>query len=63
MREQNDLAAAVGNFKDGRRVALNAGNVRDLAVLHRHVEIDAHEYALALYVGVVERAEQHGEEV
>ena len=35
----------------------NARVVGDLAVLHRHVEVDAHEHALALDVGVVERAE------
>src|SRR5439155_9774884 len=30
--------------------------VGDLAVLHRHVEIDAQQHALALHVGLVERA-------
>ena len=42
---------------DGRRDALDAGRVGDLAVLHRHVEIDAHEHALARDVGVIEGAE------
>ena len=44
--EQDHLAALVGDFGDGRRDALDAGRVGDLAVFHRHVEIDAHENAL-----------------
>ena len=55
--EQDDLAALVGDFRDGRRDALDARGVGDLAVLHRHVEIDAHEHALAGQVGRVEGAE------
>ncbi len=50
MREQDDLAALVGDLGDGRRRALDAGGVGDLAVLHRHVEVDAHQHALALHV-------------
>ena len=57
MREQDHLAALVGDLGDGRRDALDAGGVGDLAVLHRHVEIDAQEHALALHVGVIEGAE------
>jgi hypothetical protein len=35
--------------------------VGDHAVLHRHVEIDAHQHAFALHVDVVEGAERaHG---
>ncbi len=62
MRQQDHLAAAVGDFDNGRRVAFDARYVRHLAVLHRHVEVDAHEHALALYVGVVESAKAHGEQ-
>ena len=58
MREQDDLAALVGDFPDRRRRALDARRVREFAVVHRHVEIDAHEHALALHVGVVEAAER-----
>ena len=57
MRQQDHLAALVGDLGDGRRDSLDAGRVRDLAVLHRHVEIDAHQHALALEVGVIEGAE------
>ena len=57
MREQDDLAALVGDFGDGRRDALDAGRVGDLAVLHRHVEVDAQQHALALDVGLIEGAE------
>src|SRR6516162_1989904 len=31
--------------------------IGDLAVLDRHVEIDAHEHALAPHVGLIERVE------
>ena len=57
MREQDHLAALVGDLADGRRYALDAGRVGDLAVLDRHVEVDAHEHAFALDVGLIERAE------
>ena len=60
MREQDDLAALVRDLGDGRRHALDAGRVGDLAVLHRHVEIDAQQHALALHVGLIERAEGSG---
>ena len=58
MREQDDLAALVGDLGDGRRDALDAGRVGDLAVLHRHVEVDAQQDALVLHVGLVEGAER-----
>src|SRR5262249_23703618 len=57
MGEQDHLAALVGNLADGRSHPLDAGLVRDLAVFDRHVEIDAHEYALAPHVGLIEAAE------
>ena len=58
MREQDDLGALVGELQDGRRDALDAGRVGDLAVGDRHVEVDADQHALALDVAdVVERLE------
>ena len=58
MREQDDLAALVGDLGDGRDHALHAGCVGHLAVCHRHTEVDAHEHAFVLHVGLVERAER-----
>ena len=58
MREQDHLGALVGDLGDGGRHALDAGGVGDHAVLHRHVEVDAHQHALALHVDVVEGAER-----
>ena len=46
-----------GDLGDGRRDGADAGVVGDLAVGHRDVEVDADEHALALHVGLVERAE------
>jgi hypothetical protein len=57
MREQDHLAALVGDFLDGLRHALDARDVGDPAVLHRHVEIDAHEHALAGKIGGIEGSE------
>ena len=57
MRQQDHLAALVGELGDGRDDLLDAGGVGDLAVLHRHVEVDAQQDALAFDVGVVEAAE------
>ena len=53
----DDLAALVGDFGDGRRIALDARHVGDVAVLHRHVEVDAQQHALARDIGLVEGAE------
>ena len=58
MREQNDLAAFVRDFRDGRRNALDARRIGHAAVFRRNVEIDAQEHAFAGHVGVVERAER-----
>src|SRR6516162_2856763 len=57
MGEQDHLTALVGNLADGRSHALDAVHVGDLTVLDRHVEIDAHEHALAPHVGLIERVE------
>ncbi len=60
VREQDHLAALVGDLGDGRGDALDARRVGDLAVLGGNVEVDAQEHALAGDVGVVERAEWFG---
>ena len=60
MREQDHLAALVGDLGDGRRHALDAGEVGDPAAFHRDVEIDAQKDALALHVDVVEGFEGLG---
>ena len=39
-------------------IALDARRIGDLAVLHRHVEVDAQQHALAVDVRVVEGAER-----
>ena len=57
MREQYHLAALAGYLGDGRCDALEPGGVGDAALLHRHVEIDAQQHALALHVDVIEGAE------
>ena len=59
MGEQDHLAALVGDVLDRGQHAVDAGRVGDLPVLHRHVEIDAHENALALGIELIERAERH----
>jgi hypothetical protein len=54
MCKQHHLGLLVGEFDDGRRDALDASGVSDLAVVtHRHVEIDPDEHALALDVADV----------
>ena len=61
MREQDHLGALVGELGDRRRHALDAGRVGDHAVFRRHVEVGAHEHALALHVGMVEGSKRgHG---
>src|SRR5208282_5271412 len=51
------LGALVGQLGDGRGDFGDAGCVRNLAVGHRHVEVDAHEHAFTFDFGVVEAAE------
>ena len=62
MREKNDLAALVGDLRDGRRDALDARRIGHPAVFGRHVEVDAQEDAFSRDIGVVEGAERlcHG---
>src|SRR5436305_14670894 len=59
MREQDQLAALVGDLGDGRRAALDARGIRHLAVLHRDVEVDAYEHALAGEVSLIKCFERH----
>src|SRR5215471_3626609 len=56
MRKQNDLAAFIGELADRRHDLLDPGGVRHFAVLHRHVEIDAHQDAFSFDIGIVEAA-------
>src|SRR6185437_6862034 len=60
VRQKNDLAAFVGDLRDGWRDPLDTGRVGHPAVLGRHVEIDAQENALSGDFGVVEGAERFG---
>ena len=57
MGKEDDLAALAGDLVDGRRHALDARGVGHLAVLHRGIEVDAQQDALAVEVEIVERAE------
>ena len=60
MGKQDHLGAAVSELDDRRGVALDARNVGDRAVMHRNVQIDADEDALAPYISIVEGAKAHG---
>src|ERR1700689_4460171 len=57
MRNEDDFAALPGDFEDGRRQAFDPRDVGNLAGGHRHVEVNAHEHALTIDVGVIETAE------
>src|SRR4051794_17354074 len=57
MRQQDHLAALAGYVEDGWNDPFQPRGVGDAAILHGHVEIDAHQQALALYVEVIEGAE------
>jgi len=58
MREQDHLAALVGDFLDRRRHALDARQVGDLAVFGGNIEVDAQQHALALHVDIIKRAKR-----
>jgi hypothetical protein len=58
MREDDDFAALVGDLGDAARGGLDARRIADLAVRHRHIEVDADEDTLVLHVDVVESAER-----
>ncbi len=57
MREQDRLAALVGDFEMVGATRSMRVSVGDLAVVDRDVEVDADEHALALEIGVIEGAE------
>ena len=59
MREHDDARALLGQFTDGRSLALDARCVANLAVFHRHVEIDTHQNASALHIKIVKRSIGH----
>src|SRR5262245_58854427 len=54
MRKEDYLAALVGDLRNGRDNALNAGRVGNATALHRHVEIDAQQHALVGDVSLIE---------
>src|SRR4029078_2240057 len=54
MRQHHHLGAACLKLFDGGQHPLDARGVADHAILDRHVEIDADQDALALYVGVLD---------
>ena len=61
MGEQDDLAALAGDFVQRRQDAVDPGGVGHLAVIHRHVEVDADKHALALEFGRIQGAKSgHG---
>ncbi len=59
VRQHNDARTLIGELDDRRSLALDAQRVRDLAVLHRNIEVRAHQQALSLhvlFVQIVKRA-------
>ena len=56
MREQDDLAAFVGELGDRRRRALDARRIRHDSVLDRHVQVDTKQNPFAFYIDAVERS-------
>ena len=54
------LAPLAASSRERRRGALDARGVGHLAVLHRHVEVDAHQHALAGHVDGIDRLEVAG---
>ena len=57
MRQQDDLAALCRRSRrSSARARSMRGRIGDRAVLHRHVEVDPHQHALAGEVDVVEGA-------
>src|SRR5690606_2769440 len=49
MGKQDHLCSLVGKLPDRRHDTLDASGVSDLPILHGHIEIDAHQNALARY--------------
>src|SRR5215467_6089213 len=54
MREQDHLAALVGDLCNGWHDTLDAGRIGDAAALHRHVEVHAQQYAFVGDIGLIE---------
>ena len=54
MAHEDDARAVVDELLDGGQRRADARVVGDGAVLHRHVEVDAHEHALAARVQLVD---------
>jgi hypothetical protein len=62
MRQQDDLAASVGDFRDGGRRALKPRAIADFPAIHRDIEIDPEQHALASRIRFIECAKGgHGE--
>ena len=55
--EHDHLGALGRELAERRRGALDARRIGHLAVLHRHVEVDAHQHALAGHVDGIDRLE------
>jgi len=55
VRQDDDLGALFRQFADGGGLALDAGGVGDDAVLHRHIQVGAHQYALSPDRNIIER--------
>ena len=56
MREQDDLAAFIGELGDRRGRALDARCIRHHSVLDRHVQVDAKQNPFAFHIDAVERS-------
>ena len=58
MRQQDYFRAGFAQEINGRQGRLQTGIVGDDPILHRHVEIDAHEHALAGQFSVLDTADR-----
>ncbi len=63
MRQQDHLAAFVGDFRDRRRRPFEPRPIADLAAFHRHVEVHPEQHALALEVGLIKCAKRGHDEI
>ena len=57
VRQHDDLGALVQQLLHGRHRALDAGRVGDLAVLHRHVEVEPDQHRAPGHLQILERAQ------
>ncbi len=61
MGKHDHLGALVGQFADRRRLPFDAHHVGHASVFHRHVQIRAHQHALALHGKAIKRLKRiHG---